>query len=49
ARGLRSIVETIMIDIMFDMPSQEQNNYEVTLEYTKQQLNKANIAGLQSA
>ncbi|KAA6310792.1 ATP-dependent Clp protease ATP-binding subunit ClpX, partial [termite gut metagenome] len=42
ARGLRSIVETIMIDIMFDMPSQEQNNYEVTLEYTKQQLNKAN-------
>ncbi|KAA6313987.1 ATP-dependent Clp protease ATP-binding subunit ClpX, partial [termite gut metagenome] len=49
ARGLRSIVETIMIDIMFDIPSQEQNNYEVTLEYTKQQLNKTRLAGLQSA
>jgi ATP-dependent Clp protease ATP-binding subunit ClpX len=50
ARGLRSIVETIMIDVMFDIPSQEQDSYEVTLEYTKQQLNKANFAvGLQSA
>ncbi|KAA6351029.1 ATP-dependent Clp protease ATP-binding subunit ClpX [termite gut metagenome] len=49
ARGLRSIVETIMIDTMFDIPSQEQNNYEVTLEYTKQQLNKANLTRLQSA
>jgi ATP-dependent Clp protease ATP-binding subunit ClpX len=50
ARGLRSIVETIMMDAMFDIPSQKQDKYEVTLEYAKQQLNKANhLAGLQSA
>jgi ATP-dependent Clp protease ATP-binding subunit ClpX len=49
ARGLRSIVETIMIDVMFDIPSQVQKNYNVTLDYAKQQLNKANLARLQSA
>ncbi|KAA6349624.1 ATP-dependent Clp protease ATP-binding subunit ClpX [termite gut metagenome] len=50
ARGLRSIVETIMMDVMFDIPSQKQEMYEVTLEYAKKQLNKANhLAGLQSA
>lgn len=41
ARGLRSIVETIMIDVMFDIPSKEVKNYEVTLEYARRQLEKA--------
>lgn len=49
ARGLRSIVETIMMDVMFEIPSQDKTDYEVTLEYAKQQLNKANIARLQTA
>ncbi|KAA6347547.1 ATP-dependent Clp protease ATP-binding subunit ClpX [termite gut metagenome] len=49
ARGLRSIVETIMMDVMFDIPSQKREKYEVTPEYAKQQFNKANPAGLQSA
>ncbi|MDR2858834.1 MAG: ATP-dependent Clp protease ATP-binding subunit ClpX [Mediterranea sp.] len=49
ARGLRSIVETIMMDVMFDIPSQNREKYEVTPEYAKQQFNKANLAGLQSA
>lgn len=49
ARGLRSIVETIMMDAMFDIPSLAQESYEVTLDYTKQQLDKANFVGLKSA
>lgn len=47
ARGLRSIVETIMMDVMFDMPSKNEKVYHVTLEYAKKQLEKANIARLQ--
>lgn len=49
ARGLRSIVETIMMDIMFDLPSQECSVYEVTLEYAKKQLEKANLERMQTA
>ncbi len=48
ARGLRSIVETIMMDVMFEIPSQQQRNFVVTLDYAKKQLEKANMARLQS-
>ena len=49
ARGLRSIVETIMMDVMFEIPSGSKKEYEVTLDYAKQQLEKANMARLQTA
>lgn len=49
ARGLRSIVETIMMDVMFEIPSTGQKNYVVTLEYAKQQLEKTNLSRLQNA
>ena len=49
ARGLRSIVETIMMDVMFEIPSSKQTNYVVTLEYAQKQLDKANVAKLQNA
>lgn len=49
ARGLRSIVETIMMDVMFEIPSEQKKSYVVTLNYAKQQLEKANMAKLQSA
>ena len=49
ARGLRSIVETIMMDIMFEMPSMKVNEYELTLDYARQQMEKANISRLQNA
>ena len=49
ARGLRSIVETIMMDVMFEIPSENQKEYEVTLDYAKHQLEKANLARLQTA
>lgn len=49
ARGLRSIVETIMIDVMYDIPSQAYTEYEIKLEYARQQMEKANVARLQTA
>lgn len=44
ARGLRSIVETIMIDAMYEIPSSGRKSYTVTLDYAKQQLDKADGA-----
>ncbi len=49
ARGLRSIVETIMMDVMFEIPSQERNAYQVSLKYAQKQLGKANLSRLQTA
>lgn len=49
ARGLRSIVETIMNDVMFEIPSQQTERFVVTLDYAKQQMGKANISRLQMA
>ena len=43
ARGLRSIVESIMMDAMFDAPSKKTDTYTVTLDYVKQQLAKTTI------
>ncbi|MBO4314503.1 MAG: ATP-dependent Clp protease ATP-binding subunit ClpX [Prevotella sp.] len=43
ARGLRSIVETIMMDAMFEIPSQRVKSFEVTLDYAKGQLNKSHL------
>ena len=49
ARGLRSIVETIMMDAMYEIPSEQKDSFLVTLDYAKHQLEKANIARLQNA
>lgn len=49
ARGLRSIVETIMMDVMFEIPSRKAEKYEVTLDFAKQQMGKANISRMQTA
>ncbi|QUB46858.1 ATP-dependent Clp protease ATP-binding subunit ClpX [Prevotella sp. oral taxon 475] len=46
ARGLRSIVEAVMMDTMFEIPSKRIKHFEVTLEYAQAQLDKA---GLQQA
>lgn len=40
ARGLRSIVETIMTDAMYNAPSKGINKFEVTKAYAKEQLEK---------
>ena len=39
ARGLRSIVEAVMMDAMFEIPSEKVKSFAVTLVYTKNQLN----------
>ncbi len=43
ARGLRSIVETIMIDAMFDIPSTADKKFVVTAQYAQDQLKRANF------
>lgn len=44
ARGLRSIVETIMMDLMYEVPALDISEFNVTLEYAKKQLDKSNLA-----
>jgi ATP-dependent Clp protease ATP-binding subunit ClpX len=48
ARGLRSIVENVMMDMMFDGPSRKIKKFEVTAEYVKKQLEKSNLQRLAS-
>ena len=43
ARGLRSIVENIMMDAMFEIPSKRIKSFEVTAEYAQQQLDKSHL------
>ena len=49
ARGLRSIVESMMMNAMFEIPSKKVKRFEVTLEYAKQQLEKTDSRMLESA
>ncbi|EPT33412.1 ATP-dependent Clp protease, ATP-binding subunit ClpX [Bacteroidetes bacterium oral taxon 272 str. F0290] len=49
ARGLRSIVETIMMDSMYELPSTEINSFEVTVDFAKKQMEKANLSRLENA
>ena len=43
ARGLRSIVEAIVMDAMFEVPSKKVDEFTVTLDYAKKQLEKSNL------
>lgn len=49
ARGLRSIVESVIMDAMYEKPSQRVKKFEVTLDYAKKQLDKAHLQKLESA
>lgn len=49
ARGLRSICETIMIDSMFNAPSGEDRELEISLDYAKKKIEHANIARLKAS
>ena len=47
ARGLRSIVETIMMEKMFEVPSSGAKSCKITKEYAKKQIEKStSIAGV---
>jgi len=43
ARGLRSIVENIMMDAMFETPSKKTKSFEVTKEYAQKQLDQSHL------
>lgn len=47
ARGLRSIVETIIMDAMYDVPSENIDHFVVTLDYARKQMEKVNFSRLQ--
>ena len=43
ARGLRSLFETIMMDVMFQAPTMKKKRYVLTREYAETQLSKSNF------
>ena len=43
ARGLRSIVENVMMESMFTIPSQKVKNFNVTPDYVRQQLEQSHL------
>jgi ATP-dependent Clp protease ATP-binding subunit ClpX len=50
ARGLRSILEAIMMDAMYDLPSQsKQTEINITVPYAEDKLRKTNIERLKVA
>ena len=51
ARGLRSICETIMLDAMFEIPSDEtkQEKFNISLTYAQEKLKKVSIKKLKAA
>ena len=49
ARGLRSIVEAIMMDAMFTLPSTKKKTFKVTLSYAKEKFEMSEVNRLQTA
>lgn len=49
ARGLRSLIETIMMDAMFEVPSTGVNTYTVNLDYARTRVENANVSVLKES
>jgi ATP-dependent Clp protease ATP-binding subunit ClpX len=49
ARGLRSICEAIMLDAMFEMPSIDTNELEITIDYASRKLERINLKILKAS
>ena len=50
ARGLRSICEEIMLDVMFDLPSDmDKKEFKLTYSYAKSKLDKSSLIKLEAA
>lgn len=49
ARGLRSLIETIMLEPMFEVPSRKVKKYEVTLDFARQKVESASMAVLKES
>lgn len=48
ARGLRSIVESVMMDAMFDLPSRRVKKFEVTPDYVEKQLDQSRLQKMEA-
>ena len=48
ARGLRSIVESVMMDAMYDLPSKKTKKFKVTADYVNKQLEKSYLQKLEA-
>jgi len=49
ARGLRAIIEAIMLDIMFEMPDSEVKDYYVTMDIARDKLNNTDYYNFKAA
>ncbi len=49
ARGLRSIVEAVVMDAMYEAPSQKARTFKIDAEYVRKQLDKAHLNQLEKA
>lgn len=49
ARGLRSIVEAIMMEAMYTIPSSKKKSFAINLKYAEEQLEKSNLGRLKHA
>jgi len=49
ARGLRSIIEAIMLDIMYDMPESETEHFHITMDIAREKLVEANLINFRQA
>ncbi len=49
ARGLRSMIEAIMLDIMFEMPDSEDSDFHVTVDMAEAQLKSTNLRNIKAA
>lgn len=48
ARGLRSICEAIMTDLMFEVPSQKKKSITITKAYAEEKMNRVNVQKLRA-
>lgn len=49
ARGLRSICEAIMTDAMFELPSQNEKDFKVTVQYAREKFSRSKLSQLKVA
>ncbi len=49
ARGLRSIVESMMMDLMFETPTEQVKEMKVNLKYAREKIEKVNLNRLKVA
>ena len=48
-KAVRSILETVMMDAMYEIPSKKVKTFKVTLNYAKEQLEKSSLNRMETA